>query len=405
METSRSVGDLAERMDSDVIFLLGAGASCPFGLPTSNGFFEQFITSGFPNVLYGSISPFRRTEKYNPEEALLYHCLRAKYINYNPTHQAQTYDVEEIYSMLERLNRMLKESNPDILALYSLIYEHRASSDIEFSTFKSSYARLTQDKGFVRSLQEIIRKTLKWLDDGIDNVFGGVEGEKDAIWHTWSSILEDSFEKRQTLPIFTTNYDSVFEVMRTRQEFSKAYSFIDGVEPSGNNSREYYFGLENYIKQSDGGVSLKKLFYFKLHGSLTWVIKKDGTIWVKPDESPPRERDGVRCIIPPSLTKQRDIANELKPFGGMLEALKVSLRRAKVCFVIGFAFRDDVIRNIFNEALKENTKLHIEAIIPQPAESKIGELKPSNRVRRIASMFGEPEAEEAIRTSLEKYLG
>lgn len=150
----------------------------------------------------------------------------------------------------------------------------------------------------------------------------------------------------------------------------------------------------------------KKIVYFKLHGSLTWVTKNDGTICVTPNrESPTSKNEGARCIVPLSLVKDYESYNDKKPFKLMLEVLRASLKRTKLCVSIGFSFRDQAIKNIFREALKENKNLKVAIVIPAPQEKpEINNLfdEFKSQMQKCSYKFGDPHAEVEIRALVDQ---
>lgn len=165
-------------------------------------------------------------------------------------------------------------------------------------------------------------------------------------------------EEADELPIFTTNYDTVFENLNTMQFMKKDYgSIIDGFKIE-ERSAQYVFSSDVYEKKSDKPI----IKLFKLHGSLNWYIEKLTNKIVKfsnlqGDIADPRYEFPV-IVYPADYKPYRR-----EEFYILNERFKQYLINAKRCIVVGFSFRDiGRINRVFEEVMKYSNK-NLEVII------------------------------------------
>ncbi len=157
------------------------------------------------------------------------------------------------------------------------------------------------------------------------------------------------------LPIYTTNYDLCVERFF---EVDLDYKGLKmGFEAIGSESV-----LNPRSLQGDSGIKL-----VKLHGSINWRKKGEDVIRVfeSGESFLGREYEGELMLFP---IKQK--TNYLSPYFDFLAALKKDLLASPRWIIIGYAFNDDVIRDIFVEASRPRrpTEEAKKVVIVHPAD-------------------------------------
>lgn len=154
---------------------------------------------------------------------------------------------------------------------------------------------------------------------------------------------------------FTTNYDTLFEQAARKagfvvidgfsfsfpRTFSGRYFDLDIV----NRERTRLKGEENFIPN---------VFHLlKLHGSIDWFSKNDGTI-----EQRECEENAEPLIIYPSSEKYA--ASYDQPYFEMMSRFQTALRRDNtLLIVLGFGFADKHLNNAIIEAVRQNPGFHL----------------------------------------------
>lgn len=190
------------------------------------------------------------------------------------------------------------------------------------------------------------------------------------IFEKWTSILEQYIRKKCFVPpedvsyldplrklilnyarpldIFTVNYDTSIEVLC----LTRGIPFNNGFERTWHPD-----ALE---KDMETTVRLHKI-----HGSVTWWATDEGTIVeipVRIEEPQTRLYYGTRAqtlvIYPGTPTKIAAPLLELLPL------LRKRLLEADLCVVAGYSLRDDEVRRILLDSVRDNPKLAVVLIGP-----------------------------------------
>jgi len=104
--------------------------------------------------------------------------------------------------------------------------------------------------------------------------------------------------------------------------------------------------------------------FVKLHGSLNWIKLEDGSV-VKTDPNTfTRYRKKGSAMLYP--IQQKDLY--LHPWITLFRGLKQSLRACEYWYIVGYAFNDEFIFEIFKEAFSQDKKMLI--INPHAKEIK-----------------------------------
>jgi len=145
----------------------------------------------------------------------------------------------------------------------------------------------------------------------------------------------DEYELVNDWKCYTTNYDAVFENFWNSLE--APVDHFDRIGASDNyvfNSRKLSLGNHSFVK---------------LHGSLDWTQSKEtgNVIRKKIAAFQPYETEGDIMLFP---IQQKDLY--LSPWNSLFQDFKNGLIDCGVWYVIGYAFNDEFIRNVFIEELK-----------------------------------------------------
>ncbi|GEM_PF-839415 len=317
------------------IFLLGAGASAPLGLPTAKGFLKDFQPTN--NNLFYAI---------------------CEYLNVKPAEA----DVEAIMPILEGLSQVSKS------CLRSLFANGRTRniatfkpSDFNFGdSFTSPYTKANIEKGISVVLDDLSQQAKKLYTEIKTHSLRKLKNFKygDAF-ELLKGVFQKAVSEDNPTKIFTTNYDLVIERAFCDNSLNLSRFW------RGLGAKDLYLGfkttsasinifsLDSKTVNAPGVISI-----FKLHGSVNW-LPYDGNV-TSSGLTVPNNPDEV-CIIYPGYKG----VPEKEPFVTLhLEFLK-SLQEADRLISIGFAFRDLYINAIIHHALSLNEKLKVYAMVPE----------------------------------------
>ena len=322
-----------------VTVFFGAGASKYFGIPTMKEFPEYF-----EEYLDGN---------GDDDEKNLY-----KRIKDNLKEVYGDLDLEAILTVLEDLSEKerfdSRFEHPSILFFlksYNQISNTGKLIEIEVKSDREVAKRLKEKlKGFIR--MKCTSKDFKdkiWLYDEFFDAF-----IKKIPGYGFKSVRERSGKVAVDCEIFTTNYDLCIE------NYCKIgnIAYINGeiIIDTGKQ-------IVDITKNSGDLFSKSSKFHiYKLHGSIDWYKIKDRDIRdvIEWDRVPLNRGDMTfdyteierELMIYPIQEKQ--IYKD--PFSDMFIQLKKSLESNDYCFVVGYSFRDEEIRGIFDDAMFERDR-------------------------------------------------
>ena len=133
----------------------------------------------------------------------------------------------------------------------------------------------------------------------------------------------------KTIDVVTTNYDRLVEYACA----SVGLIHVDGFSPGYFGSREDWDTLRIYR----GSQQARTVHIWKVHGSLTWFERPDGSIVSVPFvEDPP---EGLRpLVVTPGTSKYERMQHE--PFRSAMQSADQAFKRAEGFLCVGFGFRD-----------------------------------------------------------------
>jgi hypothetical protein len=391
--------EIADGLPAEVVLFLGAGASKAVGMPVMNEFFESFLhdnnfASNINNapeyVFHGVTSAHQRQNR----TALVHFLVRTAYLGEaNPV----VYDLERVLGFANQVEALFARERYETLKRLLFLAERctaLVSNDIE--TFRGAFqTRGGELDSFIQNL----KNSISGIRRGIYDVFGTGSDKKTSVKaaQVYIQLLELLSKYYSiSIPVFTTNYDSVLEGM-TYYHRPMHWQLVDGFSDIRGAPQ---WALSNYAKHPDGG---RGLFYFKLHGSLSWKRDEDANIVKRAlTESFPTRP----VILYPVESSKRP---HQEPFLTLYGVFSEVIHKAKRCLVIGFSFRDDRLREIFRRELEMRKDFRLTILCPTPAKgteyidehiSKMVADFEDDRVRRIDARFGDPDALDKVATAL-----
>lgn len=317
-------------ISSPIIFLLGAGASVPLGMPTTADLRAQLCDSTeigniATEVHRSAAYRFRISEDDVNIETLLEHL----------------YEIKLLVWLARRSN------------LPTLLPNFTAGAWIT----TAADGKLAELEARVFSL---VRQTCG------DCTAGKVE-------KLWFKVLNTVAKLQPIVPIFTLNYDWTFE--RLSIEYPNKYSLVDGFELLGGVWDPSRFNCVPVPKRID-------LRLFKLHGSTNWVGEGPVKSLARFDH---QGSDGTNVgpgfvMIPPGHAHEISLGDEYwqqpsrdgsdppwldsDPFNALHLAFETASRRARLIVVIGYAFHDEVVNRHIESALAANKQTRVLVVDP-----------------------------------------
>lgn len=310
------------------IFLLGAGASRPAGIPTINEMTDEFLEHPLGSKEDKQILYLENEKAYKRKFELLSKLAKS--------HFGKS-DLEYIMSVLisiednNEVGQLLSSNYGGTLShLYRLIENGRMSR-----TYVYDRKKLLKD--LREKLEYFVRKKCESITD-VDYL------------RPFVTLTED-----RPLEIFTLNYDATIEIFCE----NKGIDYTDGVNP--------------YWDENDFSGNHEVNLY-KLHGSLYWLRTKFGKILKVPikglkitDVKYLTDEPVSEMMIYPAIEKNK----QLDAYSWLSQKFRDKLKKAELCVIIGYSFRDSDIKNHITESLSINQNLWL--VLVDPSATKIKE--------------------------------
>ena len=275
-----------------VSFFLGAGASVPFGMPTTAQFLDKLRKSTNNEIFQKFLSV--------PEHQDIEHTLRA---------------IENIIGIEKYGKALLKAAN--IIKTDPL--------DI-FEAFLND-----------------LRNTKNMITQQVHEHYSITDEKKQEIKKHYDVIFKE-FSSNQ-INVFTTNYDQIIE------KYGKSTNSIinDGFD-SDPVRRGFIFSKKNFEKrriENNRNINLHKL-----HGSLNWKKEEEEIIAKESEEYDTMESNNI--LIYPTLDPKDGL--DANPFDTINEIFKNHAKNIDAFIVIGYSFRDTHINQTFVDFLNNPRK-------------------------------------------------
>jgi len=340
-------------MVKKVCLFLGAGASKAFGYPTTKDFLAN-------------LKPKLDTTQNNIVETL--------------KESKNVVDIEHILNIINAFNKL--NSN-------KLAEEFLQRRPPKFSLIKGP----VKWRNFITAGTRLEKLVISDLF----NQYRFEDSKTPDIISLYNQLFEDvifKFNRTNELDIFTTNYDSVIEELCESNKKNKTCT-LDGFVPVGSRGRLFWRPKESYFGEFDKDAKIR-LRLFKLHGSLNWCERKNGDIEkvVLEQKVEASSRYKNNMLIYPA---QKTYA-ETEPYSTLHQYFRENLNGSMACIVIGFAFRDELINDIFLNFLRTHKRHRLIVLSPTATEDVKANLSVSARnkieldrfetqVRRIDTPF------------------
>ncbi|MHA2263637.1 MAG: SIR2 family protein [Candidatus Thorarchaeota archaeon] len=345
--------------DKGIVFFLGAGFSSELGMPATREL----------RRVYQRLLPPDLKEPLEPVEATM----RKMYTE-------EEYDIEKIYTFINDLLAFGEDSVP--MELFSNVEYMDVLGRLvkQNEPFRETLVKVKQ---FIMSLieEEFWHRRMFQLDR-VGEVFQ-------------NEIFEDLPPTH--ISILTTNYDMTIEeyFKKHRPEVKMERGISDGVYDP--------ISLHNRGPES---VTLTKL-----HGSIDLYETKQGKIIQHP--GPKEEYKGDYEISGMHLTAPIENRKEYEKIDEQLKVkLDRDLRFASLIVVIGFSFRDPIIRDIFLRATMHKPRILVacgkgteRALSNSFFEERDSIQDPLDRFTIAPYRFPSPQLKESIRTNFSDIFG
>lgn len=324
---------------NEVLFLVGAGASRAFGIPTM-----KEMANMLKDNLEGSVGDiyrriFETLEKNNK----------------------QGVDIEGVFTIIEYLRNKDKYVSQNDILSYNLGKSGLSLNDAGYDLTELQELNRKM-RSFVRNACVLNSSNTSKLSEVYSHFFNSVSNALDGVpTHSNTSTKYD-----ENWTIFTTNYDLCLETFWRdhtdidlftgfrRQEFSPNY-FL------------YYSGSD--LLNRNTGHAVMRLV--KLHGSISWLRKKRDKKIIETQYS----LDGSETIGRGALYEDEIVMYPLlekhlylDPYIQMFYCLNKEWQIKRTCVSIGYSFRDSIVANIFSTLMKEDKRKRIIIIHPHATD-------------------------------------
>ncbi len=272
---------------------LGAGASAPYGKPTTKAFKDALL---------------QQTERGDIWHAVLS----------SPQHE----DVEAVFSVVEDLAALAQNDGGRFYAEYNNQVKN------EINIIYNAYHVLVNE----------LYEAYAWNHE-----------YNDALQHTLGPLVAMLEGLSKTVNIFTTNYDRSVEQYCDIAD--PQIELVDGFVPSGGKYvwTGWPYPPGNVFSDEDQQEGTRRVRLYKLHGSLTWRSNLAmGGIVKNESEELSRDKNYGNLLIYPSRSP-KFIDDE--PYNTTFEAFSTALGLSDACIVVGFSLRDVYITAKFKELL------------------------------------------------------
>jgi hypothetical protein len=362
---------------SKVVFLTGAGASVPLGLPTTAQFLDEFR----------NLAVNLRLPEANHQDDFARFIVDRLYTS-NPA------DIEEVLSKLEADAEWVEQAGSDHPFLGTLV----GSIWDDFRTLALGANLPTRNDTLQKQLVDHLREGLirfrkmnKDLTDAIrDEVidrYGNLEADKaESLYRgllgIWKDQFVEEFQCGDTLPFFTLNYDVALEIAAERL----GIRLIDGfsTRPTGST-----WSPDPFMSYGPEHGRLN-LVLVKLHGSVKLGRNNEGVLVELPLGLKRDPRPHQHAVLYPTLGRKQ---LDQEPYRTNYTILRSCLLHATLLVVIGCSLRDRELNDLIRECVIENTSLHVLVVGPD-ADCHVAAARLSSPLDRIGGAIGRFDFED-----------
>lgn len=301
-----------------IAFFLGAGASVPFGKPTTlqlrQNLRDKYPASSNEPMLWSLLEHHRRG------------------------------DIEDVLQTIKELKSFDNNKGGNFFnSEFNIILSNKKNYDVNFSTKKKLQTE-NEKINYVDFISSITRIE-KLLENEIFFYYQWRHEHDNKVVQIYDRI----FQKlgNHEIRFGTTNYDRVIEEYCIK---SKKLC-IDGFRFDPIIGRSIWQNGNYPLPYSNDNESLKTWLY-KLHGSLNWKQHTNYGIVKTDDESKLSldEKHVKNLLIYPTISPKDGHVEE--PFKTIRSRFAEFLKESDVCVVIGFSFRDEHVNDILKEFIQ-----------------------------------------------------
>lgn len=360
-------------------FFIGAGASAALGFPLMTNLAENFV----------------ERIKNNPDLFKTYDTILNQM---KIVFKDDEPDVESIMSVIVNLKdeKNYKENMGDFALFVLSLFTSYDNIQSKLDEFKQNLEDLEKEyKQYIISQMELDTKKIDECYKVYDNLFGSlyklsVSGVQEVT--PYSKLDLKSKEMHKQFNIFTTNYDTLIE----------KYFYCNVNDP------DIYTGAEHdhssykvmnanvFVNNCLGNHRPFRMNLIKLHGSVNWYKNNRDEII---EDSPSVTLDEIKERNESCHVKEEVLIYPLNqkvlyisPFIQFFHFLEKELKSDKIWIVIGYSFRDIIIRNMFEKSIDKIKYI----LLVTPKSSKVKELfdkKVREKIIEIKGDFGSNDYE------------
>lgn len=324
-----------------ICLFLGAGFSKLFGLPTMREILKEIRPSSINLSTIYQLILFAKVFS-NPA---IWPKIKDSPLEYKEIDLIS--QKEDIESILKFLNKLESSDLDSFVYLTTNTYFYLNTGCFSRRHFplhtNSPVRRSLEDEETRKTFKEKIKELKIFIKDYIVRRCWQFKVEKAVTFcRPFFDFMYNSVGNE--IWVFTTNYDPIIE------EYCEEESQIDLVDGFDRTTRaKGIWKPEEFDKYPSARRSLKLV---KLHGSCNWYEIKGEILCI------PAEVKSLAGGIEPknSLiypTQQKEVFAR-SPFRELFQLFqRLLLNEADGCIIIGYSFRDDIIKGIFQKALKK----------------------------------------------------
>jgi NAD-dependent SIR2 family protein deacetylase len=304
---------------------LGAGASVPYGKPTTRRLKNQLLNK----YEYTDVAESSQDQYY------LY-----SIINFSKFE-----DIEHILQCVKEIDDFF--SNSQYGGKYLLEREYKLHFEDprrpwELSTLTS------RTKSIMEKLEDDVFENYSW-NHSADQTLVSIFNELFNFIKKYSKEIH----------VFTTNYDRAVEEYCSNKD--RRCRCMDGFQLDEYSNRRLWSG--KYAYPSVEGIT--NVYLYKLHGSLNWRKHKVYGVEATGEERRSRDPNYVEnLLVYPTLSPKN--GTEIEPYRTIRNEFKKFMEVADVCIIVGFSFRDEHINSIFSDFIKRGKSI----IVISPSADK-----------------------------------
>lgn len=283
-----------------IALFLGAGASAPFGMPTTAKLREKLQNFNYANVDEEILQSFLTESKYP--------------------------DIEYVLQAVRDILKFSRSKGGDYFFTHGKngIFRYQKGT-VPFDTF---IGKVVQAES---ALEDFVYENYRWKPS-----------YQSQVREIYGIVFEFLKKHSDSIRIFTTNYDRILEEFC---HFHGDYQLVDGFDRNPPHSEISRWAGKFDIEKSKG---LTNVYLYKLHGSLNWKEHIDHGIIKTNEESKSSDSNFKRnLVVMPTLSPKEE--EEAEPFRSIISEFMNYLDKADACIVIGFSFRDQRINEIFKK--------------------------------------------------------